>query len=315
MSRAAVRAARRGLLLAGWVALVPPAAALEVPFLSGRIVDAAGLMTVEEKARVEQKLQALEAKTGAQVAVLTVPSLEGDPLEDFSMRVASTWKLGQKDKDNGALFLVARDDRKMRIEVGYGLEGELTDLRTGRILDEIVRPLFRQGQFGAGIEAGIDAIVGTVEGQEVLPAAPPPARREATGDLGGRLLFFIIYAVVITPFCLIALFTRGAQSVILYFFLMPFHLLFPMPLNPLLGPAIFGVWAVGFPIWKLLTRNMKFASKKWFDGGGGFGGGSWTSGGGWSSGGGGWSSGGGFSGGGFSGGGGSFGGGGSSSSW
>ncbi len=288
------------------------AAALEVPFLSGRIVDLAGLLNAEEKARIEQKLQALEAKTGAQIAVLTVPSLEGDPLEDFSMRVASTWKLGERDKDNGALLLVARDDRKMRIETGYGLEGELTDLKTGRILDEIVRPSFRQGKFGAGIEAGVEAMIASAEGQEVLPAVPPQAEERPGGDMPGRFLFFLIYAVVVTPFCLLALFTKGVQSWFLYFFLMPFHLMFPMPLNPLLGPAILGAWAVGFPIWKVLTKGKDF-SKRWGggSGSGGFGGGSWTSGGGWSSGGGGWSSGGG----GFSGGGGSFGGGGSSSSW
>ncbi len=282
--------------------------ALEVPFLSGRIVDQAGLLNAEDKQRIEQKLQALEEKTGAQLAVLTVASLEGDSLEDYSMRVASTWKLGQKDKDNGVLFLVARDDRKMRLEVGYGVEEFLTDLKSGRILDEIVRPLFRSGQFGAGIEAGVDAVIGSIEGQEVLPAEAP-APQGGRSDLPPRLIAFLIYAVVVTPFCLMAMFSRGAQSWFLYLFLMPFHLLFPLALYPALGPLLLGAWGVGFPIWKLLTRKSNFADKKWF--GGGFGGGSWTSGGGWSSG-GGFSGGGG---GGFSGGGGSFGGGGSSSSW
>lgn len=287
------------------------ARALEVPFLSGRIVDQAGLLSSEDKQRIEQKLSALEAKTGAQVAVLTVTSLEGDSLEDFSMRVASTWKLGQQGKDNGLLFLIAKDDRKMRMEVGYGLEEFLTDLKTGRIQDELVRPKFRQGDYPGGIEAGIDAIVGTIEGQDVLPAAAPAPANQS--DIPARLVAFLIYAVVVTPFCLMAMFSRGGQSWFLYLFLMPFHLLFPMALYPALGPALLGVWGIGFPIWKILTRNSKFAEKKWFGGGGGFGGGfgggSWTSGGGWSSGGGG------FSGGGFSGGGGSFGGGGSSSSW
>jgi uncharacterized protein len=300
---------RRAAALCLLAALAAGAAlALEVPFLAGRIVDQAGLLSSEEKQRIEQKLQALEQKSGAQVAVLTIPSLEGDPLEDYSMRVASTWKLGQKDKDNGVLFIVARDDRKMRLEVGYGLEEFLTDLKSGRILDEIVRPLFRQGQFGAGIEAGVDAVVGSIEGQEVLPAAAPEPAGEG-GDLPARFVAFLVYAVVVTPFCLMAMFSRGAQSWFLYFFLMPFHLLFPLALYPALGPLLLAGWGVGFPIWKLLTRKADFADKKWF--GGGFGGGSWTSGGGWSSG-GGFSGGGG---GGFSGGGGGFGGGGSSSSW
>jgi uncharacterized protein len=289
------------------------AAALEVPYLSGRVVDAAGMLPADAKGRVEQKLEAFERATGAQIAVLTIPSLEGDPLEDFSMRVVETWKLGRESEDDGALLLIARDDRKMRIEVGYGLEGQLTDLMAGRILDEMVRPKFRDGDFAGGIETGVDAMLGVLEGREVLPAAPA----RVTGDLQGRAIGFLVYLVVTGVFSAIALFSTGPQSWFLYVFLMPFHLLFPMIVHPFLGLGIAAAWAVGFPIFKLwakATGRAKTWASRWPNtpsagrglrrgGWGGFVGGG---------GGGGWRS---SGGGGFSGGGGSFGGGGSSSSW
>jgi uncharacterized protein len=297
------------LLLAAAVAAT--STALEVPFLSGRVVDLAGLLTESEKQAIDQKLAAFEKKTGAQIAVLTIPSLEGEPLEDFSMRVVETWKLGGAERDDGVLLLVARDDRKMRLEVGYGLEDKLTDLASGRILDHVMRPLFREGKFGPGITAGVDAILGTLEGLDVLP--PEPAA--GIGAAGGRFFMFALYLVVVGVFSLIALLTSGPQSWFLYFLLMPFHLLFPMALHPLAGVALFTAWLIGFPILKrflgttagkrLLDRHPRWGP---FVGTGG-GRGGWTSGGGWSRG-GGWSGGGGFGGGG-----GGFGGGGASSGW
>ena len=138
MSGARVALASAAALLGA--ALAAPLPALEVPFLSGRVVDLAGMLTESEKQSVEQKLAAFEKKTGAQVAVLTLPSLEGEPLEDYSIRVVETWKLGRTGHDDGVLLLIARDDRKMRIEVGRGLEDRLTDLVAGRILDHLLRP-------------------------------------------------------------------------------------------------------------------------------------------------------------------------------
>ena len=108
--------------------------ALEVPYLAGRVNDLADLMTEEEELRVTSKLEGFERATGAQIAVLTVPTLEGEVLEEYSLRVVETWGLGRAEQDDGVLLLVARDDRKMRIEVGYGLEGDLTDVQCGRIL-------------------------------------------------------------------------------------------------------------------------------------------------------------------------------------
>jgi uncharacterized protein len=277
---------------------VPLAAELAVPFLSGRVNDLANMIPADARQRIEQKLAAFEQKTGAQVAVLTIPSLEGEAIEDFSLRVVEAWKLGRKGKDNGVLFLVSKQDRRMRIEVGYGLEGDLTDLETGRILDDVVTPYFRNGDFGGGIEHGVDAILAALEGQEVVPPEADGAGTQEVRTPGEKALTGMVFALVIGVFSLMALFTRGAMGWILYFFMMPFFSAF--------GLVVLIGWVVLFPILKLL-----FGRKGWGKSTGGWWGGGWGGGGGWSGGGGGWSGGGG----GFSGGGGSFGGGGASGSW
>ena len=132
--------------------------ALDVPYLSGRVVDTADLLPPADEQRIAARLETLERETGAQVVVLTVPTLGGNPLEDYALKVAETWKLGRKGVDDGVVFLVARDEHALRLEVGYGLEGKLPDITGKRILDELVVPRFRQGDFAGGVEAGIDAI-------------------------------------------------------------------------------------------------------------------------------------------------------------
>lgn len=284
------------------------AAALEVPYLAGRVNDLAGMVPADARERLELLLSELETETGAQIAVLTIPALEGEALEEYSLRVAETWALGREEFDDGALLLIARDDRKMRIEVGYGLEPTLTDAISRRILDNVIRPRFRQGDFGGGIEAGVEAIAAIVRGEGELP--PPEAGDEAM-PLAGRLLGSLFFFSIVGLFSLAAIGTRGCAGWFLWLFLMPFWLLFPSVLiHPRAGVALLAAWLILFPIlWIAIhqtKRGKKWAkSSPWFD----------TSGrrGGWSSG--GWSSGGGFSSGGFSGGGGSFGGGGASSSW
>jgi uncharacterized protein len=176
------------------VSLPVTAADKPVPFLSGHVVDEAGMIPEDVRQRIDQKLIAYEQSTGAQVAVLTVPSLDGDPVEDYSMRVVETWKLGKKGKDNGVLLLIAEQDRKMRIEVGYGLEGELTDLESGRIVDNVIRPDFQKGDFAGGIEHGVDAILSALGGGEV-PAEPPARPVASKGGPDG--MFFIILIVII----------------------------------------------------------------------------------------------------------------------
>jgi uncharacterized protein len=183
------------LALIAFQALPAAAADKPVPFLSGHVVDEAQMIPEDARQRIDQKLIAFEKSTGAQVAVLTVESLDGDPIEDYSIRVVETWKLGKKEKDNGVLLLIAEQDRKMRIEVGYGLEGELTDLESGRIVDNVIRPDFQKGDFAGGIEHGVDAILGALGGGEV--PAEPPARPVATGRGGPDGMFFIILIVII----------------------------------------------------------------------------------------------------------------------
>src|SRR3954468_10377311 len=146
------RAARGLVALVVLFLFALPLAARDVPFLSGRVDDTAGMLSADSRQRIEAKLAALEKETGAQVAVLTIDSLNGDPLEDYSHRVAQTWKLGQQGKDNGVLLFIVKNDRKMRIEVGYGLEGQLTDLQTHVIQDETIRPAFQRGDYDGGIE-------------------------------------------------------------------------------------------------------------------------------------------------------------------
>lgn len=130
-----------------------PATAQNFPELSGYINDNAGLLSPQAKSELEAKLAQLEKDTTAQVFVATVKSLEGDSIEDYASRLFEKWKIGQKDKDNGVLFLVALDDRKMRIEVGYGLEPVITDGRAGRIRDDDVLPLFKSNDYEGGIKA------------------------------------------------------------------------------------------------------------------------------------------------------------------
>jgi len=272
-----------------------PLVALEVPYLGGRVNDLAALIPDPVETRIEQQLAGLEERTGAQLVVLTLPSLEGESLEEYSHRVAETWQLGRAGVDDGILFLIARDDRKMRIEIGYGLEGDLTDLQSSRILHEIVRPNFQNGDFGRGIEDAVVAMVTIVEGGEGLP----PPREPGSGGGGGApawhvVAFFSIFTLVGTGrlgWILAPLIGFGWYAVIDGAFGSPY------------GFLAAGIWLIVFFLLRLLGRQL-----------GDFGGG----GSGWSSRSGSWgsgrSSGGGFSGG-FSGGGGSFGGGGSSSGW
>ncbi len=157
-----------GLALLLALTIVCLALALDVPPLKGRINDYAGLIPADRARALEERLARFEAETGHQIAVLTIPSLKGDSLEDFSIRVAEAWKIGKKGFDNGVILLVARDDRRLRIEVGYGLEGVLPDAIASRIIREDITPRFRSGDYAGGIEAGINQILRVTSG-EPLP--------------------------------------------------------------------------------------------------------------------------------------------------
>jgi uncharacterized protein len=144
-----------------------------VPPLSGRVVDQTGTLTSGDIAQLTQTLKDFEARKGSQVAVLIVPTTAPETIEQYSIRVAEAWKIGRKKIDDGALLVIAKDDRKLRIEVGYGLEGALTDVTARRIIDEIITPKFKSGDFAGGISAGIDRIIGVADG-EPLPAPIRP---------------------------------------------------------------------------------------------------------------------------------------------
>jgi uncharacterized protein len=146
--------------------------ALEVPPLTGRVVDLAEILPADVEARVSDLLAEQERRTGNQIAVLTVRSLVGEALEDYAHRVASAWALGRKGTDNGVLILVAPNDRGVRIEVGYGLEGALTDVKASRIIRREMIPQFRAGSYAAGVEAGVRAVIATIDGTYQAPEEP-----------------------------------------------------------------------------------------------------------------------------------------------
>lgn len=186
------------LLMGGlWLPLAVciPAHALDVPPLTGRVVDVAHALPPAVLEQLSADLQAHEAKTSNQVAVLIIPSLEGEPLFDLSHRVATAWKLGRKGTDNGVLFLVAIKDRKVRLEVGYGLEGVLTDARSAQIIRNEIVPKFRAGDIPGGITAGVQAILKTIEGTYTAPERPSAS--PSSGDAFGNTVFAVILGVII----------------------------------------------------------------------------------------------------------------------
>ncbi len=185
---AAVAALVAGLLLL----LAPVARALGVPPLVGRVNDTANVLSAPMRSQLEAQLEGYERSTGHQLAVLIVPSLEGDPIEDFTIRVVESWKLGKQGKDDGVLLFVATQDRKIRIEVGYGLEGELPDALVGRIIRDVMAPAFRQGDLGFGISRAVSAISAATGGQG--EALPPPARTRSHD--GGGLSPFLLLGIL-----------------------------------------------------------------------------------------------------------------------
>lgn len=152
------------VLIGAGLASVAPAAELKFPALSGRINDGAGIIPAEARARIEGRLGTHEARTSDQVVIATVRSLQDTSIEDFANRLYRHWGLGQKDRNNGVLLLVAPAERKVRIEVGYGLEGALTDALSKVIITTAIAPRFKAGDFGGGIEAGVDAILNILTG-------------------------------------------------------------------------------------------------------------------------------------------------------
>jgi uncharacterized protein len=295
-----------GLLLSFCFTLA--GAEVAVPPLAARVTDLTGTLSGGAVARIEAKLTALEAKKGSQLAVLIVPTTQPEEIEQYGIRVADAWKLGRKGVDDGAILIVAKNDRRVRIEVGRGLEGALPDAIANRIIDETVTPHFKLGDYDGGVEEGIDKMISVVNG-ESLPE-PDQKWEHHGGGLGTMLPLLLIFVFVVSG-VLRSIFGRffgslatGGLAGGLVWLLS--HLL----------PIGIGAGVVAF-LFAMLAGS---STRRW-TGGGGFGGGLGGVGGGFGGGfgGGGFGrggfGGGGFGGGGFSGGGGGFGGGGASGSW
>ena len=150
-------------------------AEVKIPALSARVTDLTQTLSAPQQQALDQKLAALEAQKGSQIAILIVPTTAPEEVEQFAIRVAEAWKLGRKGLDDGALLLLAKEDRIIRIEVGYGLEGAIPDIAAKRIIEETITPRFRAGDFYGGIDQGVDRLIGLIYGE---PLPPPKAAKE-----------------------------------------------------------------------------------------------------------------------------------------
>jgi uncharacterized protein len=266
-------------------------AQVAVPPLTARVTDLTGTLDPQQRAALEQKLAAFEAAKGSQIAVLLVPTTQPETIEQYSIRVVDQWKLGRKGVDDGALLLIAKDDRNMRLEVGRGLEGPVPDAVAKRITDDIIAPYFRKGDFAGGITTGVERLIKVIEGEPL----PPPTAESRSGDrrqenLEQLLMIGFVMVFVVGGILRAWLGRLGGAAVV--------------------GGATGAIaWAMAGTVFVAIIVAIIAFILSLFSGAGtrsgyaGRGGSSW--------GGGGWSSGGG----GFSGGGGGFGGGGASSRW
>jgi uncharacterized protein len=168
---------------------------LEVPRLQGYVNDYAGMISPSVKSRIVEELRAFEQSDSTQIVLLTIPSLEGEDIEEFGIKVAEQWKIGQQQKDNGVLLIVSKQERKVRIEVGRGLEGKLTDLMAGRIIDQVIKPRFRQGDFDGGFAAAVSSLIGATRGEFKAEARPVRRGQKGFPPLLTFLLFFGIFVL------------------------------------------------------------------------------------------------------------------------
>jgi uncharacterized protein len=279
-------------------------AEVAIPQLTGRVVDQTGTLSSGDIAGLTQKLKDLEARKGSQIAVLIVPTTQPEDIAQFSIRVAEAWKIGRKKVDDGALLVVAKNDRKLRIEVGYGLEGALTDVTSRRIIDEIIAPRFRSGDFAGGINAGVDRMIAVANGEQ-LPAPQPQAAHgvDLDWDTMTSLAPFVLIGAIIGGGILRAILGRLLGSVATggLFGVIAWIVAGSLLASILVGLAGFAIAMFADAV-NAAGPPMRGRSRGGWVGGG-------SSSGGWSSGSSSSDS------GGFSGGGGSFGGGGASGSW
>ncbi|MGD0918423.1 MAG: TPM domain-containing protein [Thermodesulfobacteriota bacterium] len=275
---------------------------LDVPRLQGYVNDYAGMISLQTKSKIEEELRAFEQSDSTQIVILTIPSLEGEDIRGFGIKVGDTWKIGQKGKDNGAILIVSKQERKIGIEAGYGLEGKLTDLMSGRIIDGVIKPRFKEGDFDGGFIAGVSALIAATRGEFKAEERPVYRRQRGVPPFLTLFIFLGVFTLILGSISRVLGGITGAIGLpaLVYLAILP------------VGVIVIVLLAlVGFGTGLFLPRL--------FSPGGSRRGGSHHRGGGFFSGpgtGGFFSGGGGFGGGGgFSGGGGSFGGGGASGGW
>jgi len=293
---------KKSLFLLIFFLLCLPFAAdgLDVPSLQGYVNDYAGMISPSVKSKIEEELGAFERSDSTQIVILIIPSLEGEGIEEFSIKVAEAWKVGQQRKDNGVLLIVSKQERKIRIEVGRGLEGKLTDLMAGRIIDQVIKPRFKQGDFDGGFITGVSALIDGTRGEFKAEQRPVQRRQKGLPPFLSFLLFFGIFVLFLGIYSRILGGVAGALGlpVLVYLTVLPVGI----PIVILLSLVGFGS---GFFLSNLFSSGgSRRGGYKGHGGGFFFGPGM----GGHSIGGGGFDS-------GFSGGGGSFGGGGASGDW
>lgn len=181
------------LVVAGLAAFPGGAAYAEVPVppLKARVTDLTGTLSAQQKGELESRIAAFEAKRGSQMAVLMLPSTKPEEIEQYAIRVAEAWKIGRKKVDDGLILVVAKEDRRLRIEVGYGLEGAIPDSMAKRVIDERITPRFKAGDFYGGVRDGVDQLIKLAEGEK-LPAPQAAGSRDASPQVG--MIDFLIYA-------------------------------------------------------------------------------------------------------------------------
>jgi uncharacterized protein len=259
-------------------------AQVAVPELTRRVTDLTATLSADQVAALESRLAAFEAQKGSQIAVLIVPTTQPEDIAQFGIRVAEQWKIGRTKIDDGVILIVARDDRKLRLEVGYGLEGPIPDAIAKRVIAETITPYFKAGDYYGGIDAGVTQLMRLIEGEQL----PPPPAASASGGGGEDSFVLLIVGGMVAGWLLSLLMSRPAAG----------------------GVAALGSGVVGAVLMGLTPLLLFIAVLVFVGVAGGF-----RHGGGWSSGGGGFGRGGGFGGGSWGGGGGGFGGGGASGSW
>lgn len=259
---------------------------LDVPVLKGYVNDYAHMISSPVKSRLEKELKHFEETDSTQIVILTIPSLEGEVLEEFSIKVAEKWKIGQKGKDNGVILIVAKQERRLRIEVGKGLEATLTDLLAGRIIDMVIKPRFKRGDFDGGFIAGVHAIMDAVKGEfkgETKKTAP--SSRKDANPIWPLIFFFGVMLVIFGRFSRVFSAILGAIGLpFIVFFMFAPHFIFLIILGfaglfmGLILPVIFhgvrGKRGVIYPTYFGTGGRIDSGSDSGFGGGGGeFGGG------------------------------------------